>query len=90
MSYVLILFFLRAKAVLINVFYRTIGVPYQPVGVEIVSLVKKCLKLQDTQTGNPIDIRQMMRRVEKYHIVPEVELKKLDDVPGIIDALANA
>ncbi|TQB71120.1 hypothetical protein MPDQ_007776 [Monascus purpureus] len=52
----------------------TVGVPYQPVGVEMASLVKRRFKLQGTQTGNPVDIRQMMRLVEKCHVMPEVEL----------------
>ncbi|KAF9886964.1 hypothetical protein FE257_010705 [Aspergillus nanangensis] len=67
----------------------TVGVPHQPISVSIVKLVKKALRLQGTQTGNPREIHDMMKLVTKHRIIPEVELHAITEVPELMAALAG-
>jgi D-arabinose 1-dehydrogenase-like Zn-dependent alcohol dehydrogenase len=57
--------------------------------ISILKFVKKNLKLQGTQSGTPLELREMMKIVEEHNIVPEIELKGIEDVPEMMNKLAD-
>lgn len=67
----------------------TIGVPHSAIEVDILQFVKKNLRLQGTQSCNPLELKQMIRFVETHRIIPEVALSKLEQVPDLMEVMAE-
>lgn len=55
----------------------------------VLSFVKKALRLQGTQIGNPSDLKRMIAFVDQHNIIPEIELKSISDAPELMRALAS-
>ena len=66
-----------------------VGIPHAPIAVDILAMVKKALQLQATQSGNPKELREMLRIAAEHQIVPEIDLYTLDDVPKLMASLAK-
>ncbi|KAH0829701.1 hypothetical protein FOPE_10731 [Fonsecaea pedrosoi] len=59
------------------------------VGVPHTDFVKKNLRLQGTQSGTPLELKEMMQLVQAHSIIPDVDLSPLDALPELVDALAT-
>ncbi|KAL6233233.1 chaperonin 10-like protein [Aspergillus navahoensis] len=66
-----------------------VGVPREPTPVSILDFIKKGIILRGTQTGNPIDIKEMMKVADAYSIVPEVNLQSLDALPALMHSFSQ-
>ncbi|KAK4934856.1 hypothetical protein LTR10_023975 [Elasticomyces elasticus] len=66
-----------------------VGVPHAPIPLSIVTFVLKAIVLKGTQTGNPLDLREMIQLVQQHQIIPEVELGSLEDIPTMFAKLAE-
>ena len=67
----------------------TIGVPHEPVSIDILACIKKRLRIQGTQSGSPLELCEMMEVVRDHSIVPDIELSGIDAAPGLMDDLAS-
>lgn len=67
----------------------TIGVPHGAIQVDILQFVKKNLRLQGTQSCNPLELKQLIKFVETHRIIPEVALSKLEQVPDLMEVMAE-
>jgi D-arabinose 1-dehydrogenase-like Zn-dependent alcohol dehydrogenase len=66
-----------------------VGVPKEPSPISILDFVKKGIILRGTQTGNPFDVKEMMKVAGAHSIVPEVNLQKLDSLPELMQAFSQ-
>ncbi|KIW77156.1 hypothetical protein Z517_09602 [Fonsecaea pedrosoi CBS 271.37] len=66
-----------------------VGVPHTDVSITILQFVKKNLRLQGTQSGTPLELKEMMQLVQAHSIIPDVDLSPLDALPELVDALAT-
>jgi D-arabinose 1-dehydrogenase-like Zn-dependent alcohol dehydrogenase len=54
-----------------------------------LDFIKKGITLRGTQTGNPIDIKEMMKVAGAHSIVPEVNLQSLDALPELMHSFSQ-
>ena len=67
----------------------TVGVPHEPVQVNVLSSVRKNLRMQGTQAGSPLNLWQMMEAVEAISIIPDVQNMPFKSLPDFMDTMAD-
>jgi len=67
----------------------TVGVPHGPIQFNIVTMVQKMIVMKGTQTGCPLELREMLEIVQRHKIIPVVETSDLDSVPDLFAKMAE-
>lgn len=66
-----------------------VGVPHENIPLNIMPFIKKGLMMRGTQTGNPMDLRDMISTVATNNIVPESTECEFSQLPEIFDKFAT-
>ncbi|KIW80205.1 hypothetical protein Z517_06820 [Fonsecaea pedrosoi CBS 271.37] len=67
----------------------TVGVPHGPIQFNLLPMIQKMVVVKGTQTGCPLELREMLDVVQRHRIIPEVEISDLEAVPDLFAKLVE-